>query len=225
MRRGGMDFSTSNNKLLMVGAGGHCRSVLDSIDRARYTDIVIVDMPEKVGQFVYSVPIVGSDRAISELFRKGYTQAIVAIGSAGDSTKRMKLYKSLKVIGFSFPVIIDKTAVVSNSGTVIETGTFIGKGVIINTGVKIGHCSIINSGAVLDHDSDIGGFVHVAPGVSMSGTVTVGDGTHIGTGSVIIDSIKIGSNTTIGAGSVVVRDVPDNVVAFGNPCEIRRQKG
>jgi sugar O-acyltransferase (sialic acid O-acetyltransferase NeuD family) len=219
-----MELDLTNNRLLMVGAGGHCRSVLDSVDRKKYTDIAIVDLPDKIGQLVYGVPIVGSDENILELFHEGYTQAIIAIGSAGNCDKRVKLYQSLKKIGFSFPVIVDNTAIISNNGTTIDHGTFIGKGVIINTGVKVGLCSIINSGAVLDHDSEIGSFAHIAPGVSMSGTVSVGNGTHIGTGSVIIDSIKIGANTTIGAGSVVVRDIPDDVVAFGNPCKIRRQK-
>ena len=40
---------------------------------------------------------------------------------------------------------------------------------------------------------------------------------------IIIDGIKIGRNSVIGAGSVVTKDIPDNVVAYGNPCKIIRE--
>ena len=39
----------------------------------------------------------------------------------------------------------------------------------------------------------------------------------------VIQGIHIGSNTTVGAGSVVVKDVTDNVVAYGNPCKVVRE--
>jgi len=211
-------------KLLLVGAGGHCHSVLDSIDRSVYTDIAIVDIPDKIGQLIYDIPIVGSDADIKQLYLQGYRQGFITLGSVGSPQKRIGICNSMKVMGFSFPVIIDPTAIVSFNGTVIEEGVFIGKGAIVNTGVELGMCSIINSGAVIDHDTKIGEFVHVSPGVSLSGSVIIGDYSHVGTGSSVIHRIEIGKNTTIGAGSVVVRNIPENVIAFGNPCKIRQER-
>jgi acetyltransferase-like isoleucine patch superfamily enzyme len=48
----------------------------------------------------------------------------------------------------------------------------------------------------------------------------VGEGTWIGAGAVVIPGIRIGKNCIIGAGSVVVKDIPDGVKAYGNPCKI-----
>lgn len=53
--------------------------------------------------------------------------------------------------------------------------------------------------------------------------VSIGDNVWIGGNSVIFPDVTIGDNVTIGAGSVVSKSIPDNVLAFGNPCEIRRE--
>jgi sugar O-acyltransferase (sialic acid O-acetyltransferase NeuD family) len=207
-------------KLLLVGAGGHCRSVIDSIDRKQYADIVIIDMPEEVGKNVLSLPVIGTDDDILSLFNKGYRYAVITVGSIGNPLKRIYLYNKLKEAGYQFPPIIDPTAVISQSETNIAEGVFIGKGVIINTGVHIGAFSIINTGAIIDHDCDIGRFVHIGPGVRMAGEISISDNVHIGIGTALVQSISIGMNSVIGAGSVVVSDIEGNVTAYGIPCKI-----
>jgi sugar O-acyltransferase (sialic acid O-acetyltransferase NeuD family) len=213
----------NKHKLLLLGGGGHCRSVIDSIDRVHYTDIVIVDAVKITGKTVSSIPVVGTDDDIYSLFNEGYKQAVITIGSIGNPVKRIGLYKQLKKAGFQFPSIIDFTAIISQSCSNIGEGVFIGKGVIINTGVKLGAFSIINTGAIIDHDCDIGRFVHIGPGVRMSGEVHIQDYAHIGVGSSIIQSVSVGENAIVGAGSVVVSDIEKNVTAFGVPCKIHRE--
>ena len=66
----------------------------------------------------------------------------------------------------------------------------------------------------------IGDYCHIAPGVNISGDTHIGEGTWVGVGSCVIQCLYIGKNCFIGAGSVVVKDLPDNVVAYGNPCRI-----
>ena len=53
--------------------------------------------------------------------------------------------------------------------------------------------------------------------------VTIGDNVWIGGNSIIFPGVKIGNNVTIGAGSVVNKDVPDNVLAMGNPCKVVKE--
>ena len=53
--------------------------------------------------------------------------------------------------------------------------------------------------------------------------VHIGDNVWIGAGVIIMPGISIGSNTVIGAGSIVTRDIPENVVAVGNPCRVLRE--
>jgi sugar O-acyltransferase (sialic acid O-acetyltransferase NeuD family) len=210
-------------KLLLVGAGGHCRSVIDSIDKTLYSDIVIIDKPEMTGKNILSLPVVGTDDDMAYLFRTGYKQAFITIGSIGNPVKRIRLSEHLKNIGFTFPSIIDSTAIVSSTETEIAEGVFVGKGVIINSGVKIGAFSIINTGTIIDHDCSVGKFVHIGPGVRMSGEICIYDNVHIGIGSSLIQSISVGKNSIIGAGSVVVSDIGENVTAFGVPCKIHHK--
>jgi sugar O-acyltransferase (sialic acid O-acetyltransferase NeuD family) len=212
-----------DHKLLLVGAGGHCRSVIDSVNQKQYSDIVIIDLPENVGKDIFSIPIVGTDADINKLFKKGYQQAIITIGSIGNPNKRIYLYQKLKEAGFQFPVIIDPTAIISKKNVKIDEGVFIGKGAIINTGIYIGCFSIINTGAIIDHDCTIGQFVHIAPGVKLSGEVRIQDNVHVGIGASVIQSVIIGENTIIGAGSVVVSDIDKNKVAFGVPCKEQKK--
>ncbi len=204
--------------LLLIGAGGHARSVLDSLSISEYESIAICDKAENIGHQLYGVPIIGCDNDLERLYASGFTQAVIAVGSVGNPQKRVALYQKLKQIGFTFPVIKDPSAVVSKHGSVGE-GTFIAKGAVINAGVSIGRECIINSGAVIDHDCDIGDFVHIAPGCCLSGGVKVGENSHIGTGSAVNQGIHIGSNTIIGVGSVVIKNIADNKVAYGVPCK------
>ncbi|MBT34548.1 MAG: maltose acetyltransferase [Thalassobius sp.] len=53
--------------------------------------------------------------------------------------------------------------------------------------------------------------------------VSIGDNAWIGGNSVIFPGVTIGNNVTIGAGSVVTKDIPDNVLAFGNPCVVQKE--
>lgn len=55
--------------------------------------------------------------------------------------------------------------------------------------------------------------------------VHIGENVWVGAGTVIVPGVTIGKNSVIGAGSVVVKDIPENVVAVGNPCRVLREIG
>ncbi len=210
-------------KLLLLGAGGHCRSVLACLDQARYAQIGIVDQAPNDGREIMGVPIVGGDDDLPRLQTEGFTSAFITLGSVGDPGNRMRLYRLAKALGFAFPTIIDATAIVAG-GVQLGEGTWIGKGAIVNTGASLGACCIVNSGAVIDHDCCIGDFCHIAPGVTLSGNITVGSESHIGAGSTVIQNLSIGEKTVIGAGSVVTNNISASCVAFGNPCKVQQKK-
>jgi sugar O-acyltransferase (sialic acid O-acetyltransferase NeuD family) len=111
----------------------------------------------------------------------------------------------------------------------ISTTVDLGKGVVVNTMSCIaGHTIIddfvfINRNVSIGHHTVIGKYTTINPGVNIAGNVTIGECCQIGIGANIIDGIKIGNNTIIGAGSLVTKDIPDNVVAYGNPCKIIKQ--
>src|SRR5690554_5810156 len=57
-------------------------------------------------------------------------------------------------------------------------------------------------------------------GVEFAKPITIGNNAWIGGGTIICPGATIGDNVTIGAGSVVTKDIPDNVLAVGNPCKV-----
>ncbi len=59
-------------------------------------------------------------------------------------------------------------------------------------------------------------------GLQFNKDVYIGENTWIGAGVIIVPGVHIGSNTVIGAGSIVTKDIPDNVIAVGNPCRVLR---
>lgn len=207
------------DKLLLLGGGGHCKSVMDSLFRTNcYSEIGIISKRDEIGKNILGVPIIGSDDDLSVLYKKGYHNAFITVGSIGNPVTRVNIYRILEGIGFELPNIIDPSAEVSES-VLLEKGIFVGKNAVINAGSKIEKCAIINTGSIIEHDCVIGEFSHVSPGSVLCGEVHIGGYTHIGAKSVVKQQVKIGTNALIGMGSVVLKNVSDNVVAYGNPCK------
>ena len=208
----------AEKKIVLLGGGGHCRSVLDCLlSLGLYDKIGIIDYDSSA--YALGIDVIGTDDDLSRLIEEGWKEAFITVGSVGSTHLRRKLYSLVRELGFILPTIIDPSAIVAR-GTSIGDGAFIGKRSVINTGSTIGSGSIINTGAIIEHDCSIGDFTHVSPGVTLCGQVLVGADTHIGAGSVVRQGIKIGSGTIIGAGSVVVKDISDCVKAYGNPCKV-----
>ena len=60
-------------------------------------------------------------------------------------------------------------------------------------------------------------------GIEYAKPITVGNNVWIGGNVVVLPGVTIGNNTVIGAGSVITKDIPDNVIAVGNPCKVLRE--
>jgi sugar O-acyltransferase, sialic acid O-acetyltransferase NeuD family len=206
-------------KIILLGGGGHCNSVIDSIkSNYSYEIIGIIDFKENIGQYINGIEILDSDDNLMKYKKAGVQNAFITVGSIGNPSIRKKLYNLASDLGFKFPVIMDKSAVLSQD-VEVGIGTFIGKGAIINSKSIIGSNCIINSGSILEHDCNIGDFVHISPGATLCGGVIVGENTHIGANSTIIQYKTIGKNVIIGAGSVVLKNIKSNIKAYGNPCK------
>lgn len=119
-----------------------------------------------------------------------------------------------------FATAIHPSAVISPSAKIGE-GSVVMAGAVVNADAVIGKHCIVNTGATIDHDCVIEGYCHVAPGAHICGGTHVGEGTWVGVGSSVIQCLNIGKNCMIGAGSVVVKDIPDNVTAFGCPAKVK----
>ncbi|MGN9133990.1 acetyltransferase [Clostridium sp. HCP1S3_B4] len=199
--------------IVLFGAGGHCISVIDTLkENGKYNIRGIIDnnITKNVN---IDFPIIGSDKDAKKIFDMNIKYAFICIA---DYKIRIKLAKYLKNIGFLFPKVIDKTAVVSKDSIVMD-GTFIGKYAVINSKSIVKSQSIINTCAVVEHECKIDEYVHIAPGSIICGGVSIGKGTFVGAGTTILPNINIGCNSIIGAGSVVNKNILDNRKGYGIP--------
>lgn len=207
-------------KLIVIGAGGHARSVLDIVlNNRQYKIIGCIDnvFPHKKNvENMKDIPIIGTDECLQRYFNEGIKYIFVAIG---DNSLRKKLMQYALDIGFELVNIISKSAIISTRA-ILGKGICVMPGAVININCVVGNGCVINTNCSLDHDCTLGEYCHIAPGVSLSGSVTVGEGTQIGTGSSVINKKCIGRWSFIGAGSVVVRNIDDNVLAYGVPARI-----
>jgi sugar O-acyltransferase (sialic acid O-acetyltransferase NeuD family) len=197
------------NKILIFGAGGLCKQILNNHnikhDYAIYQDDCIFD------EFFKNFEITNK-------ITNDFSHFI--LGVSGTTTRENItniLYKhDLKPINF----INSKL----NQDTVIQDNTIILQDVFIEPCVKIGQGCLLNVGSKIFHDVNIGKYCEIAPQACILGRVEIGDYTFIGAGSIILPKIKIGKNCIIGAGSIVTKNIPDNQVWFGNPAEFKYNK-
>jgi sugar O-acyltransferase (sialic acid O-acetyltransferase NeuD family) len=209
-------------KLLLLGGGGHCKSIIDSLSGCNtYAGIGIVEKSGIDHAPILGIPVVGTDEDLEKLKREGYTDAFVSLGSIGNTSNRRKLFGLISSLGFDIPNIIDDSAIVSSNST-LGRGLFIAKHAVVNAGSILGDGVIVNSSATIEHDCTIGSFAHISPGAVLCGNVTIGEDAHIGAGSIIRQQVQIGSRAMIGMGSIVLHNVPENTLAYGSPCQVVR---
>ena len=204
-------------RLLVIGAGGHARSVIDIIlQNGDYEIVGCIDNSYPEMKFLpgmSEIPVVGNDDKLQEFYDQGVNRIFVALGN---NRLRAKLYKKAMAIGFEPATVVSRYAVISPRAK-IGTGTCVMAGAVVNVNCVIGEDCIINTNCSLDHDCKVGSHCHVAPGCAVSGTVSLGDYVQLGTGTNVIDGISVGEGTFIGAGAAVVKDMPENILAYGVP--------
>lgn len=197
--------------IVVIGFGGHAKSVVDSIImNGRYHIIGYTDITERNSKFIY----LGKDDILSYIYGNGVHKAVLGIGFLGNHKIRDGIVKYVKGIGFEFPSIIDKSAIIAHDVEIGE-GCFIGKNVVINAASKIGKFCIVNTGAIIEHDNIIGDYSHISVGAILCGETTIGRHTMIGAGATIIQGKKIGKNCIIGANSTVLTNVEDDMKVYG----------
>jgi len=194
-----------NKGIILIGAGGHAKVIVEIIEESGGTIQQIVDA-NQVATELLGYPVTTE-------IPKGYP-AIIAIGN---NSIRKRIANENKEIEFSSG--IHPSANVSKR-CVIKNGSVVMAGVSINSGTSVGNHCIINTNASLDHDCVIGDFVHISPNAALAGNVIVGEGSHIGIGSSVIQGIQIGQWVTVGAGAVIIEDIPDHAVVVGVPGKI-----
>jgi UDP-perosamine 4-acetyltransferase len=208
--------------VLVLGAGGHARVLIDVLSQSSSRILGITDPDSKLwGHNLMGVPILGNDDKIVDYSPQDVV-LVNALGSVSTTKARAKLYDFFKAKGYGFETVIHPKAIIAPHVGLAE-GVQVLAGAIINTGVSIGVNTIVNTGAVVEHDCLIGSHVHIATGSRLAGNVNVGNGTHIGIGSTIIQNLTLGENCLIAAGAVVVTSCKAGAVMMGVPAKHRER--
>lgn len=188
--------------ILLIGGGGHCKSVIDVIESTGLFNIAgIIDIKENVGNNVLNYEIIGTDDDFHSLI-KSYQNFHITVGHIRSNAIRIKLYNILKLLNGKLPVIVSPLSYVSKHA-IIGEGTIIMHHALVNAGAKIGYNTIINTKALIEHDAVIGNHCHISTGAIVNGGVEIGDSTFFGSGAVSKQYIKIPENSFIKANAIV----------------------
>jgi UDP-perosamine 4-acetyltransferase len=211
-------------KIILVGAGGHAKVVLDTLQAAGFEVAGVVDPALAGSQLSWrELPVIGSDQDLLK-FEQRKVRLVNGLGSLPGQVLRRQIFQKFKLAGYTFLSFSHPSAVMG-SGVELQEGAQLLAGAIVQADSVIGRNSIVNTGARIDHDCQLGSDVHIAPGAVVSGGVRVGDEVHIGTGASVIQGITLGRGAVIGAGTVVVANVPDNAVVIGAKPQIVTSRG
>ena len=195
------------NRLVIVGAGGHGKSVADNAIKNGYSDICFVDDNETGECMGY--PIIGVFEDIDQL-NDGKTDFVIGIGNNKTRSIIAEKYNT------NWVALVHPTAVIATNAS-IGKGTVIMANAVVNVCAKVGEHCIINTGAILEHDNVIENYAHISPNVALGGTVHIGALTQVGIGAVVSNNIKICNDSLIGAGAVVAEDIVQSGIYIGVP--------
>lgn len=177
-----------NKPLILVGGGGHCKSIIDVAESAGYTILGILDMPEMVGSSVLGYPVLGTDDDTPNYVDKA--EFVITVGHIKNNAVRKKIAERIETAGGKLATIVASDAYVSKYATVGE-GTVIMHKAFVNADAKVGRNCIINTMANIEHDVVIGDCCHISTGVMVNGGANIGDDTFVGSQSVINQMINI----------------------------------
>lgn len=206
--------------IVVVGAGGHAKVAIECLRFAGWNVIGCTDVDPTPRQCA-GVPVLGVDSLLFDLRAQGIAHAFCALGS---NALRQRVGEKLIEQGFELPAVRGPGANFSPSAR-LGAGTILMPGATVNVETLIGELVIVNSNASVDHDGMIGRAAHIGPGAALAGEVSVGDRSFVATGASVVPRTRIGVDVVVGAGSVVVGDLPDRVIAYGNPARVRRSIG
>jgi len=211
------------NSVMLIGAGGHCRAVIDVIRASQQYEIKgILDLPHSIGRDVIDVPIIGTDEDIPR-YAKMIGRFVITVGHLGHASLRQKISQRVVQEGGEFVSVVSPKAHMGLE-TQVGKGTVIFHYAVINTGAQLGNHCIVNTGAIVEHDSVVEDHVHISTNAVVNGACQVGYGTFLGSGSIVNHNVKIANHCVLGSGAVATKDTTTGRTYVGIPArEVKRK--
>lgn len=212
-------------RLVIIGAGGFGREVLDVIeainfeyattDMARFEVLGFLDdgSPEPSTLTPYGVPHLGPVAQLDAMDQDiGY---VIGIGSPAVRRKLDEQHHDRKC-----PVLIHPTATYSRA-VEFGPGTVVCAGVRLTNNITVGRHVHLNLNSTVGHDARLGDYVTISPLVAISGNVTLDNEVMVGTGVTLNPGVTVGAGAVIGSGAAVLRDVASAITVVGVPAKPR----
>jgi len=190
---------TESRKLLILGFGGHARSVADVALACGYVELLFVDEHARDGENFLGHPVitdidsyVGQDWGV--------------FPASGDNRKREIQCVIARELGFSLATLVSPKASIG-AGVSISAGCFVGHNAHVGPMACLGSACIINTGAIVEHECQVGDFCHVSVNAAIAGRSRLGDYSMLGAGATIIDQVSVCNDVIVGAGAVISRSI------------------
>jgi len=210
--------------IVLIGGGNQAHYTIDIIEKeGKYNIIGIIDSIHEIDSDRFGYKILGRQENISQLIKKYNIEGGVI--SIGDNWGRYHVYNQILELAptFKFVNAIHPSVIVGNN-VKLGVGIVAMAGCIFNPKSTIGDFTFFATGAQIEHDCQIGNFSSISAGSITGGHVKLGKFSAITLGVTVVDRLEIGENTVIGSGSLVTKSLPDNVLAYGSPAKIIRNR-
>lgn len=204
--------------IVLVGGGGHCKSVIEVAESMGCTVIGILDMPENAGKEILGYEIIGTDEDIPQYVEK--VRFIVTVGQIKSPDLRVNIHKKIFQAGGRLATLVASTARVSRYAKIGE-GSVIMHQAMVNAGASVGRGCIINTFSNIEHDVVIEDFCHVSTGAIVNGNCFVGEGSFLGSQSVIVNGVSIVGGCVIAAGAMVRKNIVRKGIYSDNPAVLK----
>jgi sugar O-acyltransferase (sialic acid O-acetyltransferase NeuD family) len=200
--------------------------ILDVLWMSGYRDAVtIIQNREAEPKYPYAYPGISSQVLPWDDWVKPPDDSKYLFSVTSVNSKRQVYASFLDKYGIEqrdYTTLIHPSAILSDT-IEIGPGCFIEPGAIITSFAQLGFGVSVNRGVTIGHHTTLGDYVSLNPGVHVAGHCHIGDGTLIGMGACVFNGVRIGRNSIIGGGSIVTKDIPEGVIAWGNPCTIVKE--
>ncbi len=212
--------------IVVFGVGGFGREIMEELYQKKlisneYNILGFVDDDIQVqGKEINGFKVVGKT---DYLLKKDNEIAVLVC--VGEPIIKQKIINKLKTNkNIKFPNFISRNTLINERLLKMGEGNIIYCNSFLSVNIKMGDFNYINCNCSLSHDVTLENHVTLSPSVTICGSVTLKDNSYIGSNTTIRENLTIGKNSIVGMGSNVTKDVPDNVVAYGNPCKVQRVK-
>jgi sugar O-acyltransferase (sialic acid O-acetyltransferase NeuD family) len=187
-------------RIFLIGAGGHCRSVIDVVEStAQYEIGGLIDIPDNVGKKIGCYEIVGHDAELEKFVSPGNC-FLITLGQIKTAKLRKNIFEKLRSLNAEFATVVSARAYVSPTAK-IASGSVVMHDALVNSYAVVGENCIINTKALIEHDTHIGPHCHISTGAIVNGEVHVGEESFVGSQAVLRHAIKIPAQSIVSAGS------------------------